>query len=414
METSLDLATAMWRQQSTNAVRLMAKYHVGRVPTLGPGRALMKGRHSRLSILLILLLVIFVASGGASTRAQNQDLAENLAPAGWSSAWPKTNFEMTSIDFGEVADSGPGRDGVVSVIFPEFRLARHAGDLGAREPVLRLRIAGRVRGYPLRYLIWHEIVNDVVENREVMIVFCSLCGAAAAFDRTPPEFEPAEAAMARAAEDGGGPEEGGRSGAMALTFGATGKIRRSVMIMYDAETESWWDPVTGRGLVGAFSGAALEKLPTDIVSWGAFAAEHPDALVLTAPETATPRPYGETPYVSYDTQPWPFLYEGPPPPFGIEPLARVVRVGETAWPLARLREAETLTEEGYTFTWSPGLASALDDKMIARGRDIGVVTVIDAATGAPAAHQVLFAFTFRALFPNGRWMAAPTAAGAAQ
>ena len=114
------------------------------------------------------------------------------------------------------------------------------------------------------------------------------------------------------------------------------------------------------------------------------------------------RPYGQNPYRNYDKG-VPFLYQGAPPPHQVHPLARVVRVGDRAWPLERLRQAGRLEEEDMVLTWTEGQASALEAEVIAEGREVGNVTVMDAA-GMPVVHEVVFAFAFHAFTPDGKWM----------
>jgi len=117
------------------------------------------------------------------------------------------------------------------------------------------------------------------------------------------------------------------------------------------------------------------------------------------------RSYGRNPYVSYDSSHRPFLYSGEMPPHDIPALARVVRVGDRAWPVSRLSEAkaEGVTEAGITLNWSKGQASALDTAVIGRGRDVGTIRVRDGA-GKDVPHDVMFAFAFHAFFPDGTWM----------
>ena len=110
------------------------------------------------------------------------------------------------------------------------------------------------------------------------------------------------------------------------------------------------------------------------------------------------------PYEGYDSLRRPFLYNGEMPPHGIEPLARVVVVGEKAWPLTRLLETPEITEDGISISWTSGTASALDTRNISKGRDVGSVRVRDAKTGKDLPHDVAFAFAFHAFHPNGTWM----------
>ena len=173
------------------------------------------------------------------------------------------------------------------------------------------------------------------------------------------------------------------------------------MIMYDRETESWWQQAIGEGIVGEMTGRELEQLPTWMESWAEFRERNPDGLVMDQP--AWNRPYGRNPYVNYDSSRQPFLYSGEPPPHGIPALARVVRVEDRAWTYERLRDAGEIAEAGVTISWTEGQASALDSAEIGEGREVGTVRVRD-GQGRDVPHDVMFAFAFHAFFPEGAWM----------
>ncbi|WP_044008371.1 DUF3179 domain-containing protein [Leisingera methylohalidivorans] len=298
-------------------------------------------------------------------------------PAQWQREWPETDFNRTKIaDWGQIRSGGVPKDGIPALDAPQFTAAAKDRRLQPREPVIALEIDGaRARAYPLRYLTWHEIVNDEVAGVPVAVTYCPLCNSAMTFDR--------------------------RTRAGVLSFGVTGKLRYSDMVMYDRETQSWWQQAVGAGIVGEMSGQRLASLPSWVESWEEFKARNPDGLVMAQP--AYNRRYGQNPYRGYDTSDWPFLYDGTPPPHGLAPLDRVVRVGSRAWPLARLAEAGEIREAGAVLSWRAGQASALDAGALAQGRDIGSVRVRDGA-GRDVAHDVMFAFAFHAFWPDGRWM----------
>ncbi len=233
---------------------------------------------------------------------------------------------------------------------------------------------GPARAYPIRYLMWHEIVNDVVDGVPIAVTFCPLCNTGMVFDA--------------------------RLGGQAYTFGVSGLLRHSDMIMYDHQTESWWQQALGQGIAGDMSGRGLAQLPAWMESWAAFRAAHPAGVVMDEPDWR--RAYGTNPYQGYDTT-RPFLYSGEDPPHGIAPLERVVRVGNRAWPLTRLRAAGRITEAGVTLTWTEGQASALDSARIGQGREVGNIRVRD-GQGRDVAHDIPFAFAFHAFHPDGRWM----------
>ncbi|QRF66292.1 DUF3179 domain-containing protein [Ponticoccus alexandrii] len=298
-------------------------------------------------------------------------------PSFWRHEWPQTDFERTSVgSWVEIISGGPPKDGIPALSDPAFTEVGQETRIGPTEPVIAVEVEGqRPRAYPIRYLTWHEIVNDQIGPVPVAVTFCPLCNSALTFDR--------------------------RVGGRVLTFGVSGKLRNSDMIMYDRETQSWWQQAIGTGIVGEMTGTELDLLPSWMESWAAFSARHPDGLVMAEPSWN--RPYGRNPYAGYDSSKRPFLYKGEMPSHGVPPLMRVVRVGNRAWPMTRLAEAGALSEAGVDLTWEAGQASALDAGTIAAGRDVGSVRVRD-AEGRDLPHDVLFAFAFHAFWPHGIWM----------
>jgi len=294
----------------------------------------------------------------------------------WKLEWPNTDFERTSVDFAEILSGGPPKDGIPAVDNPEFIIASTEDRLGDREPVITLELDGQTpRAYPIRYLTWHEIVNDVIGGQNVTVTFCPLCNSALVFD--------------------------GKVNGEVRTFGVSGKLRNSDMVMYDRQTESWWQQAIGEGIVGEHVGDLLTPLPSWMESWAEFKTRNPEALVMDEPKAS--RPYGRNPYVGYDGSTRPFLYNGEMPPHGVPALMRVIRVGDRAWTMGRLAEEQEITEAGVTISWSAGQASALDSARIESGKDVGTIRVRD-ANGKDMPHDVMFAFAFHAFFPDGEWM----------
>jgi len=298
-------------------------------------------------------------------------------PSVWRSEWPQTDFSRTTIkEWSEILSGGPPKDGIPAIDAPKFLRVQSERDIAGNEPVMTLEIEGQPpRAYPIRYLMWHEIVNDEVGGIPVAVTYCPLCNSAMTFDR--------------------------RVQGRVLSFGVSGKLRNSDMVMYDRETESWWQQAIGEGIVGEMTGVRLETLPGWMESWDQFRSRNPEGLVMAEPDFD--RSYGRNPYHGYDTSPRPFYYYGDDPPHGIPPLERVVRVGDRTWPITRIRSEGGVNEAGVRITWEAGQASALEAVTIAGGRDVGTVRVRD-RQGRDVAHDVLFAFAFHAFWPDGEWM----------
>jgi len=296
-------------------------------------------------------------------------------PEAWSRAWTKTDFSKTAVDFAEILSGGPPKDGIPSIDDPKFADAADVDDLSPTEPVVGLAINGDARAYPLRILTWHEIVNDEVGGIPVIVTYCPLCNSAIVFDR--------------------------RVDGRAVEFGTTGKLRNSDLIMYDRDSESWWQQFLGEAIVGTRVGTRLKALPARLESWELFKQRHPDGKVLIPTDPGL-RDYGANPYVGYDGASLPFLYAGDMPE-GIEPMARVVAVGERAWPLELLRRKGRIESGDLVLTWQAGQNSALDTRAISEGRDVGNVLVQRSVDGGlnDIPYDVTFAFVFHAFYPQG-------------
>jgi hypothetical protein len=268
-----------------------------------------------------------------------------------------TDFSEHSVPFDEFRSGGPGKDGIPAIDAPGFVAVEDADFLEDREPVIELVIEGEARAYPIQILIWHEIVNDVVADVPVAVTFCPLCNTAIAFDR--------------------------RVERRTLDFGTTGNLRNSDLVMYDRQTESWWQQFGGEALVGDLTGAKLHQLPSRIVAWADFRREYPRGKVLSR-ETGFSRPYGENPYVGYDSvDSSPIFPTTNADDDRLPPKERVVfieRSGEAvAVPFSSLREKKVVRVEvggsRLIVRWRPGVASSLDDAQIAAGRDTGAAEV---------------------------------------
>jgi len=278
--------------------------------------------------------------------------AAGLYPGEW-----QTDFSKRSVPYSEIFSGGVPRDGIPPLDNPNFTTVADADELlEAQEPVIAFELNGEAKAYPLQILTWHEIVNDTVGGVPVVATFCPLCNSAIVFERT---------------LDG-----------VVYDFGVSGKLRNSDLIMWDRQTESWWQQLTGAGIVGELTGQQLRLLPSSIVAWQDFKAAYPDAAVLSR-DTGYRRNYGSNPYVGYDRvdQP-PFLFFGRQDD-RLLPMERVaaLTVGDAAaaFPFALLeREGVVHYRVGgqdLAVFFQPGARSALDGPSIAASKAVGATGV---------------------------------------
>jgi hypothetical protein len=283
-------------------------------------------------------------------------LGEAAPPPALTAGW-KTDFERRAVPLSEFERGGPGKDGIPAIDEPRFVSVDEVDFLEPKEPVIEVELSGEARAYPIQILVWHEIVNDSVGGVPLAVTFCPLCNTAIAFDR--------------------------RVDGATLDFGTTGNLRSSDLVMYDRQTESWWQQFGGRALVGALTGAKLEQVPARVVAWRDFERAHPEGKVLSR-ETGHSRRYGENPYTGYDdVDSPPFFPTANSDDKRLPPKERVVfieRGGEAvAVPFSTLQRQKRVEVEiagrSLEVRWRSGVASSLDSGSVADGRDVGAAEV---------------------------------------
>lgn len=288
----------------------------------------------------------------ASVSTTPTYLQDESPPPGAESEF-STDFSKHTVPYTDILSGGPPKDGIPPIDAPKFVSINEANKwLKDREPVVFVQVGDEVRAYPIQILIWHEIVNDTLGGEPLIVSFCPLCNTAIAFKRT--------------------------FNGQVLDFGTTGRLRYSNLIMYDRQTETWWQQATGDAIAGEYTGAQLEFYPASMISWADFKALHPNGKVLSR-DTGHPRDYGRNPYFGYDDiNQTPFLYNGETPD-QLPPMARVLTVDlkneAVAYPYDILSRAniinDTVGGEAVVIFWTKGTASALDTNKIPEGRDVG-------------------------------------------
>jgi len=310
---------------------------------------LITSRHWFPAIIRITLLSVIGWLGIQALVAQPDSIEREF---------PKTDFSNAVIPFDEIRSGGPPRDGIPALDDPKFVSAERADWLHPQEPVIVVSVGDDRRAYPIQILIWHEIVNDTVGGKPLSITFCPLCNATLVFER---EFD-------------------GR----VLDFGTTGRLRMSDLVMYDRQTETWWQQFTGRGLIGEYAGRNLTEYPASIVAFETFREANPAGKVLSR-RTGHNRPYGDNPYRGYDRiDQSPFMFEGNTDP-RLAPMERVlaVRTDDAAriYPFGEFRDRRVVNERVgerpvVVLAGDPAF-SALDKRRIRESRRVATLAAYD-------------------------------------
>ncbi len=289
------------------------------------------------------IIFVALALGAFLYLAQFLFLSAGPITAGWG-----TDFEKSNVSLDEIFSGGVPRDGIPPIDNPTFASIEDSRWLQSQSPVIALEVNGDARAYPLGILTRHEIVNDVVGGIPVAVTFCPLCNSAIVYDR--------------------------RVDGEVLRFGVSGNLRNSDLVMWDDRTESWWQQLTGEGIVGEYTGRWLDFVPSQVVGFGAFVEQYPDGQVL-ATNTGSSR----NPYVGYDSNPDPFLFAGTPDS-RLFPTARVFATVLDNTPIAydfhtlsqRNVINDMLNAADVVVFWEAGATSALDGSNIDTSKDVGM------------------------------------------
>ena len=229
-------------------------------------------------LLLVTTVVVFAARDDEADAVSDVEAASVDSGVG-----PTGHFREIQIDsdgtphlipLNEIQHGGPPKDGIPSIDHPRFAGSDTWDELQYDDDnlVIGVEVNGIRRAYPFQVLVWHEIVNDVIDDKALLITYCPLCGTGIVFERYIDD-EPVE-------------------------FGVSGKLYNSDMLMYDRKTDSYWAQVTGTAVVGELTGAVLPLYPMKIMTWGDWKETFPDSEVLTT-ATGFMRDYGRDPYLGY-------------------------------------------------------------------------------------------------------------------
>jgi len=186
----------------------------------------------------------------------------------------KNGFDLSNsiIDEDKILSGGPSKDGIPSINNPLFVDVKDVNYLKDDDIIIGLNHNGIQKAYPTRILVWHEIANDTIDTLNVAVTYCPLCGTAMVFDR---EIE-----------------------GKLRSFGVSGLLYQSDVLMYDRETNSLWSQLAMKSISGKSVGSELKWLPSQHLTWKAWRTKYPNSKVLSL-DTGYNRNYNASPYANY-------------------------------------------------------------------------------------------------------------------
>jgi len=208
------------------------------------------------------------------TRINRWLLAIILLNAGAADGEQKNGFILDHglIPAEQIFEGGPAKDGIPAIDNPVFIYATDADFLRDTDRILGIEIEGIAKAYPVSILNWHEIVNDSTGENNYTITYCPLCGTGMAFNSI--------------------------VNGEHLSFGVSGLLYNSDVLLYDRESESLWSQLLAKAVTGKHTGTKLGSLPLMHTTWQDWKRRHPDTLVLSR-NTGYTREYDRDPYDGY-------------------------------------------------------------------------------------------------------------------
>lgn len=302
----------------------------------------------RLLLSLLTLLVLSLPAQAQNERRWPTDLL--------SETYGVKRPDQIDVPISSVIQGCPKQNCIPSIDNPKFLEPGDSGTTADDDLVMAIAFDGVKRAYPIYILNAHEVVNDQIGELAFAVTWCPLCGSGLVFDR--------------------------RLDGKPVKLGVSGLLHNSDLILYDHDSNSLWQQITGRAMAGTRRGQTLKNLPVTLTTWGEWRKTNPDTRLLST-DTGFDHDYSEKqPYGDYATSDkLMFPASGASAGLRLHPKAVVfgaelgndsVAVSERAL-LAEGKVTITLGKVGLSFTRNP---------------DGSVTVARDDGQAAPVPHRV--------------------------
>ena len=172
----------------------------------------------------------------------------------------------------EILAGGPPKDGIPALLEPKFVSAERADFLSPEDQVIGVLLYGQPMAYPTKILNWHEVVNDTVGDMPIVVTFWPLTQTGVVYS--------------------------GKIDDTIFTFGVSGRLYKSNVLIYDHQTESLWSQLKETAIAGPMVGKKLIKISAQRTTWKRWLIKHPQTKVLST-DTGYARNYNLDPYENY-------------------------------------------------------------------------------------------------------------------
>ena len=302
--------------------------------------------------LKIIASICFIVLSSSNIYAQIDNL-------GVHEYW-NTNKNKSSVSLKEFISIIP-REALPPINIPKFLTETGASArYKPNEPFVVVVINKTEKAYPLKILMYHEVINDVIVGKPILITYNPLCNSVAVYHRKLKNHT-----------------------SSVLTFASSGMLRKANTVLWDWETQSWWQQITGECLVGEMQGTVLEKIPTKVLSYKQFYKNYPFGLMMSDKGEQNIK-YGTNPYYKYDdiTKDKPLLLTFEPSK-RLPPIQRIVNIHinniSLIYPLDILQKSHVFNDKpldnAIVIFYKEGLPSLLDEEYILESKDVGMLAV---------------------------------------
>lgn len=281
----------------------------------------------------------------------------------------KKGFDLgnATIPLKDIKDGGPRKDGIPAIDNPTFLKITEVDYLQDEDQVMSMTHNGITRAYPIKILDHHEIVNDKIGDLAFAVTYCPLCASGMVFDRTINGEE--------------------------TTFGVSGLLYQSDVLLYDRATESLWSQLAAKSIAGSLVDQSLDWIPCEFMSWSSWKKRYVDGEVLSN-KTGHRRNYNRTLYQGYETSDRVYF----PVPLYREELAIKHRV------IGLVIDGRASAYDVSSFVSGRQYTDKLGDRKlrVSYNQETKHAVVTDFDSGEAIPHVIAFWFAWQAFYPETR------------